>query len=465
MNTDSPLTQDEQESSPHRKIIETLVQELMDTTCVLNRLTRFEYAIPAYNPLKLLDANPISNRSYWKNRNHSLTIATLGTVLSLTGDNQKELSDVFQQAIAIVGDSQASFIGGSSFTGNNGTDQWHEYQAVHYQLPLIEFREQHGSCSIHINLYATSERQWQSQINESIALLNQLSFPDVNHNIIDPQNQITSRHDSLTYSDWQSLVEQTLFEIRKNDLQKVVLAREVTLTMTNPVGIFELMEHWQDLTPNCFSFIIEQKDSFFAGCSPERLFCRRQNEISTESLAGTLPRGKDAETDFLLGQELLTDPKLSHEHELVSKFILDAITPLASSIQTPDVASLYQLDRIQHRYLPIKALLTSDIGDEQVMRRLHPTPAVGGMPRTDAMSYILQHEKINRGWYSGVVGIISAPYSEFTVAIRSALFHDNLIHCYSGVGLVEGSTPASEWQELESKLGSLFSVLEQDNVK
>lgn len=461
MNPDSLFSPAEPESSPHRTIIDTLTQELKNTTCVLHQLVRIESAIPAYEPLHWLDANPISNRSYWKNRNQSLTIATLGTALTLTGHNSDDLSDVFQQAINILGDSQASFIGGSAFDGLDGTDQWHEYPAVSYQLPLIEIRQQHGSCSIHINLFATSENQWLSQQSKLISLLDQLKFPKFKDEPVDFANKITNRRDSLPYADWQKLVEQTLFEVRKNDLQKAVLAREVSLTMARPVNIFELMQRWQNLTPNCFSFIIEQQESFFAGCSPERLFCRRHNEISTESLAGTLPRGKDAEADFLLGQELLSDPKLSHEHELVSRFILDAIEPLTSRIQKPDTASLYQLDRIQHRYLPIKALLYPGIGDQQVMNRLHPTPAVAGMPQQAAMAYILKNETINRGWYSGVVGIISNHYSEFTVAIRSALFRQNMVHCYSGVGLVEGSTPAAEWQELESKLGSLFSVLEQ----
>jgi len=102
------------------------------------------------------------------------------------------------------------------------------------------------------------------------------------------------------------------------------------------------------------------------------------------------------------------------------------------------------------------------------LQALHPTPAVCGRPRDQALGYLDAHERFDRGLYSGPFGWISGAGAEFVVAIRSALVQPDAVspatgsgpspsaprhdvHLYAGVGVVLGSDPAEEWQELELK--------------
>jgi menaquinone-specific isochorismate synthase len=99
------------------------------------------------------------------------------------------------------------------------------------------------------------------------------------------------------------------------------------------------------------------------------------------------------------------------------------------------------------------------------MTALHPSPAVGGVPPGKALEYIREHEPFDRGWYAGPVGWIGPNSSEFAVAIRSGLVHDNTLSLYSGAGIVDGSTPEDEWNEIDTKLSSALSALTGHNER
>ena len=99
-----------------------------------------------------------------------------------------------------------------------------------------------------------------------------------------------------------------------------------------------------------------------------------------------------------------------------------------------------------------------ETADWQLLQKIHPTPAVGGSPRRKALSQIRALEQHQRGWYAGACGFISEDVSEFTVAIRSGLWHQNQLHLYTGAGILTGSDAEAEWQELDTKLNSMLGV-------
>ena len=87
------------------------------------------------------------------------------------------------------------------------------------------------------------------------------------------------------------------------------------------------------------------------------------------------------------------------------------------------------------------------------MQQLHPTPAVGGLPRDSALEWLGDNEHLDRGWYAGPVGWLNeAGDGEFVVAIRSVLMEPNTASAFAGCGLVSGSDPADEWEESRVKL-------------
>jgi menaquinone-specific isochorismate synthase len=97
-----------------------------------------------------------------------------------------------------------------------------------------------------------------------------------------------------------------------------------------------------------------------------------------------------------------------------------------------------------------------------VLRALHPTPAVGGYPRGEALEEIQALEPFDRGWYAGPVGWIGAGGAEFAVGIRSGLVRGNRLTLFSGAGIVAGSVPESEWAEIEQKIGDFTRMFGLD---
>ena len=423
-----------------------------------DKLVRLSQPIPEVNLIAWLKANPRGARYYWKNRNHTLALAALGDCLVFESHQPADQAHLVSDLLKIVAGTDAGFIGGQSFNGQTGTHMWKGYAAIRYSLPIIEIRNIHGANTLHINLFASSRAQWDQQLKQINLLLSELSFP-AHGELAAPQHQITHRSTSINPDQWHLSVNKTLDYILSGQVQKIVLAREVSLETAASIDSFDLLAAWQQRTPNSFSFLFDFDGGIFLGCSPERLMSRRQRLISSESLAGTTPRGKTPEEDFRLGQLLLEDPKLCREHELVSQFVMEKIAPFVTELTASDRAGIFKLDRIQHRYLPIKGQLKPQVQDVDLLQQLHPTPAVGGLPQAQAQAFIRENESFDRGWYSGVVGVISEDNADYVVAIRSALVEGNRIHCYSGVGLVEGSVADAEWHELESKIESLLSAL------
>ena len=121
-----------------------------------------------------------------------------------------------------------------------------------------------------------------------------------------------------------------------------------------------------------------------------------------------------------------------------------------------------QLTHRSHLYARVSGTLQSDICDADLLRMLHPTPAVGGHPSREAIAAISALEPFDRGWYAGPIGWIGADAAEFAVGIRSGVLERNTLSLFSGAGILTGSTPEGEWQEIEQKICDFLEVLGVD---
>lgn len=122
--------------------------------------------------------------------------------------------------------------------------------------------------------------------------------------------------------------------------------------------------------------------------------------------------------------------------------------------------SVRRLKNVQHLHTPVAGALRPGETVLSVLARLHPTAAVGGLPREGALAAIAAAEGMDRGWYAGPVGWVDADGDgEFAVALRSALLAGNRADLYAGVGVVGESEPAAEWDETEWKLAPVRRAL------
>jgi isochorismate synthase EntC len=119
-----------------------------------------------------------------------------------------------------------------------------------------------------------------------------------------------------------------------------------------------------------------------------------------------------------------------------------------------------RLKHLLHLCSPIRARLSGELHVLELLERLHPTPAVGGVPTALALDWIEAHEPFDRGWYSGAIGWFDARGDgEFNVALRSGLIRDRQARLYAGAGVVRGSLAAAEYAETTLKLAALLGSL------
>ncbi|MBS0625297.1 MAG: isochorismate synthase [Verrucomicrobia bacterium] len=244
---------------------------------------------------------------------------------------------------------------------------------------------------------------------------------------------------------WDGLVERALEAIRKKRVDKVVLGRECTLELETAADPWSVVAELQRKASNAYVFCLQPTPrSAYLGATPERLFSRKNEEIFTEALAGTRKLGR---------ADLLDNPKDRREFSFVEESIRDALSPLAQNPFEFSVPRIRATSFVQHIYSQLNAILKPKTKDSKILDRLHPTAALSGYPKREAMHLLKRWEPFERGLYGAPIGRTDGDESEWIVGIRSCLLFGPTARLYSGTGIVEGSDPEAEWEELDSKLG------------
>ncbi len=251
--------------------------------------------------------------------------------------------------------------------------------------------------------------------------------------------------------EWIQIVNKALRLIDEGILQKVVLARTCILELNSSPDPFALAALLRERAQNAHVFALQLENEAFVGASPERLFQRNGSHIISEAIAGTRRRSDDPIEDERLKKELLASPKDLHEFSLVKEYIGAILSPHASHLSfTP--TSIHQTKNVQHLYSKCTATLIDPSSEAKVISLLHPTPALAGAPKEKALAAIETLEPFERGLYGGAIGWTTRDASDWVVSIRSCRIKKNIVTLYSGVGIVKGSDPEAEWDELNQKI-------------
>lgn len=250
---------------------------------------------------------------------------------------------------------------------------------------------------------------------------------------------------------WTKAVERALLEIKKERVEKVVLARKTVIECPQEIDPKQILSYLKSTTQNRTIFGIIKEDEAFLGASPERLFSRDRDRIILDAMAGTRRRGRDEREDLKLERELLLSQKDFREWSPIQFHFLNQLPPFCISPLEFTPLCVYKAEKVQHLHSRCKGILKRGMDDFSLIQALHPTPALAGYPQKEALELIQELECFDRNYYGGVVGFQEEDHSEYVVSIRSCRVSQNFMEVYAGTGIVEGSDPDSEWQELNFK--------------
>lgn len=272
---------------------------------------------------------------------------------------------------------------------------------------------------------------------------------------VDPGTiRVTSRR---TAADWCAALVAGRERIRRGDLRKFVLARELVVTADRPIDRAALLARLRAGFPTCYLTAVGD----MVGASPELLLSRRGDIVRTRPLAGTAPRSPDPTTDARLAAALLASSKDREEHRIVIDQLHDALLPWCSYLDEEPEPSVIGMANVQHLATYLEGRLSSPAASAlELVCAVHPTPAVGGDPRDVALDLIAELEGTDRGAYAGPVGWVDASGNgDWVVGIRSAEVVGTTARLFAGVGVVADSDPDAELAETRAKFQAMLSAL------
>ena len=205
--------------------------------------------------------------------------------------------------------------------------------------------------------------------------------------------------------------------------------------------------------------MLESEESIFFSQTPEQLIEVEDNILSTKAVAGTIRRTHDEQLDEENIQAFLNDQKNLNEHQFVVDSILQDIEDYVTEVDYNRKPEILTNDHLYHLYTQIKASLKEN-AYIKLLDRLHPTPALGGYPKDEAVEYIERYEFGTRGLYGAPVGYIDMDDDcEFIVAIRSMLLKQYQAILFAGCGIVCNSDPDAEVAETSVKFKPMMKAL------
>jgi menaquinone-specific isochorismate synthase len=403
-------------------------------------LNRFEQDLPSVDLIRWLEGQPLYPKVYWKERDKQIVRAAVGNLL--TFNNVPHFSSSNPYKIRLYG--------GIRFEEKyHEDDTWRGFPKICFWLPQIEI-SQVGEKTEAIFHF----------MNERPSLRIRQQF-DVKAGTSSSRSySLLDRRETPRFTVWQEGVGAVLKAIASGQMDKLVLARKTTLQFSRPISVWPLLDHLREKAKRATLFAFQLSPSLcFLGATPEKLFERTGNILSTDAVAATRPRGKNAKEDARLEQELLNSAKERREFNIVKEFLETTVSPFSKEMKWNGQNRILKASHVQHIHNRLNATLKSGVSDADLIHALHPTPALGGFPREAALSLLKHTETFDRGWYGAPVGMISPNGASLYVAIRSALIRGHSLHLFAGTGLVQGSIAEREWEELEQKIRPFTELL------
>ena len=245
-------------------------------------------------------------------------------------------------------------------------------------------------------------------------------------------------------------------------LRKVVLARTLNVQADRPIAPGQLLARLaQDDSVTAFCVALPARDATLVGATPELLLDKRGPVIRSHPLAGSARRSADPVADAAACAALAGSDKDRREHAMVVEYILDTLAPLCRDLACPEGTRLTCTRSMWHLGTRIEGRLRDDSLPVPVLAaRLHPTPAVCGLPCGRAAEVIAQLEPVERAFYAGAVGWTDRRGDgAWYVAIRCAEICGRQARLFAGAGIVPGSSPRAETLETGSKFAAMLTAL------
>ena len=248
------------------------------------------------------------------------------------------------------------------------------------------------------------------------------------------------------------MANKTLDSLKAGNLKKVVLSRVIATGINENFRAEIFFRELEKQYSTAFVYLFNLPGiGTWAGATPEVLLRINENYAETVSLAGTKPAEKPDWTQ-----------KEMEEQQIVTDFIVEKLKETGITDFVQKGVTTVQAGKLAHLKTVFQIERSEIIGKVgKLVRQLHPTPAVCGLPREMAYQFILATENHERRFYTGFLGPVNLHGTlDLFVNLRCAEIGKKKMNVYVGGGLTASSVTMYEWQETERKSKTLMAVAE-----
>jgi len=275
-------------------------------------------------------------------------------------------------------------------------------------------------------------------------------------NLDSNSSEVIDEINFLAKENFENLVQKGIDAIHSDEFQKVVLSRTEAVSVENNDAIF-LFQRLLSNYPTAFKYcFFHPKVGLWLGATPEQLLKVNSDEIRTVALAGT---------QVFKEGEIIWENKEKEEQRFVTDFILDNLNEFVS-VKIFTEPYTFRAGNIVHIKTDISAKLIDRKDLKKVLKILHPTPAVCGLPKKEAKDFILKNEGYNREYYAGFLGELNKDFaknesdnSDLFVNLRCMKLENKTANLFIGCGITKDSNPEKEFFETVNKSKTMKKVL------
>ena len=326
---------------------------------------------------------------------------------------------------------------------------------------VIAFDHARRSLSLIANVLDGDVESANRKLDEIEACIHQ-PLPPIQARQVQP----SKIHSNMTQGRFEDMVRDAKEHIAAGDIFQVVLSQRFT-RQTN-VEPFDVYRAVRRLNPSPYMFffdfgIVDDEPLFIVGSSPEMFVRLEGRTASLRPIAGTRPRGADADADAALAQELLADPKERAEHVMLVDLGRNDLGRVCEygTVKVSDFFTIEKYSHVMHIVSHVEGKLRSDLTAFDLVRAAFPAGTVSGAPKVRALEIIAELEPDARGAYAGAVGYFGFDGNMDTcLALRTMIARGNIFSVQAGAGIVADSNPNTEFQETVNKASAMLKAIE-----
>jgi anthranilate synthase component 1 len=266
---------------------------------------------------------------------------------------------------------------------------------------------------------------------------------------------------NMSREQFEGTVARIIEYIRAGDAFQVVPSQRWSAPID--VQAFSIYRGLRAVNPSPYMYYLDFGDFEIAGASPEPLITVTGRRVATRPIAGTRPRGANADEDRRLADELLADEKERAEHVMLVDLGRNDLGRVCEygSVEVESFMAVETYSHVMHIVSSVAGRLRDGIGALDALRSVLPAGTLSGAPKVRAMQIIDELEPVKRGGYGGAIGWVSYTGELDTcIHIRTVVVKDGVAHIQAGGGTVADAKPDYEFRESEAKARGVLRAIE-----